>query len=273
MQLTARMNSIRRMPVAQSAAKLRLALKMYRQRLVGLFVYNIVGQLLNWLPGPLMLTYRPDSHYYFRNCSGYGALFGKWVAGNRSNNAGDLVRFYMIFQNVQQVLKEGVPGDFVELGVYKGNSAALLAACARQAKRAVYLFDTFEGFDRRDCDADEWRRWSRLFTKTDLERVQRLVGDDSVVYVKGYFPDSLATIELPEQIAVAHIDCDLYEPMKAGLEYFYPRIARGGLIILHDYSSGHWPGVTRAIDEFFDSRHEKVVLIPDKSGTAIVRKI
>jgi hypothetical protein len=92
------------------------------------------------------------------------------------------------------------------------------------------------------------------------------------MYVQGFFPESMTKIRMPDRISVVHIDCDLYQPMKAGLELFYPRLSPGGLMLLHDYTSGHWPGIHQAIDEFFAKTVEKPVLAPDKSGTAIVRK-
>jgi hypothetical protein len=68
------------------------------------------------------------------------------------------------------------------------------------------------------------------------------------------------------------LDCDLYEPMKAGLEFFYPRMTRGGIFLLHDYSSFSWNGAKKAIDEFCGQSGEFIVLMPDKSGSAFLRK-
>jgi O-methyltransferase len=217
------------------------------------------------------IVYRPDSDYFFGGIADYRECFEKWILGNECNNSGDLSRFYCIYQNVSYILEQKVPGELVELGVFKGNSAAILTHLGRKHRRTTYLFDTFSGFDRRDLSGVDSHRQVQ-FGDTSLEAVQRLVGTEMVKFVAGFFPESTANIVLPETIAVAHIDCDLYEPMKAGLEIFYPRLAAGGLLILHDYSSGYWPGVTRAIDEFFADRPEKPILIPDKSGTAIVRK-
>jgi hypothetical protein len=218
------------------------------------------------------LIYRPDSHVAFDRVADYDELYRKWTFGNERNNSGDLSRFYSLYQNVSHIFEENVPGDIVELGVFKGNSAAVLAYLGRKHGRTTYLFDTFSGFDARDLTgADDGRHVE--FADTSLEAVKTLVGNDRVVYVKGFFPESTAEVALPGTIAVAHIDCDLRAPMSAGLELFYPRLAPGGLFILHDYSSGYWPGAKDAIDEFFATRPEKPVLMPDKSGTAIVRKI
>jgi Macrocin-O-methyltransferase (TylF) len=69
-----------------------------------------------------------------------------------------------------------------------------------------------------------------------------------------------------------HLDCDLYAPFAAGLRYFNPRLVEGGFLIMHDYSSLYWAGAEQAIDEFFADLPEKPIPIPDKSGTAVIRK-
>ncbi len=112
---------------------------------------------------------------------------------------------------------------------------------------------------------------SRQFSDTSLEGVRSLVGAENVTYVEGFFPESADRITLPAQIAVAHVDCDLHDPMAAALERFYPRMAPGGIMLLHDYGSGHWPGATQAIDGFFADKLEKPIVMPDKSGTAVIR--
>jgi Macrocin-O-methyltransferase (TylF) len=67
--------------------------------------------------------------------------------------------------------------------------------------------------------------------------------------------------------ALLHLDCDLYAPTRAGLEFFYPKLVRGGFLIIHDYMSFYWDGVEKAIDEFFANKPERFIPIPDKSGT------
>jgi hypothetical protein len=268
-----KLKALRGLPRTERSAVIRSAIGRRVRNLIDGAVCSQIGPLLNRSTLiPYLIGYKPDSHYEFDSIPHYSRLFELWTSGNVTNNCGDIARFYAIYQNVRHVLSENVPGDIVELGVYKGNSAAILAAIGRERGRRTFLFDTFSGFDDRDLVGIDAGRRGVQFLDTTLEAVERLVGTESVTYVKGFFPQSIVQIEMPTQIAVAHIDCDLYEPMKAGLEIFYPKIAAGGLIILHDYSSGQWPGTTRAIDEFFANRPEKPVLIPDKSGTAMVRK-
>ena len=87
--------------------------------------------------------------------------------------------------------------------------------------------------------------------------------------------DRFLLLRLPEdaRFALVHLDCDLYAPTRAAMEFFYPRLTRGGLLVVHDYASGHWPGVVRAVDEFLADKPEKPVLIPDKSGSAALVKV
>lgn len=259
------------MPAAARNARIRRAFKNRSQLYSSIVIYSSFGYWLNRTRSRYILEFRPDSQSEFCGIEGYEALLKTWLAGNRHRNCGDLGRFYALCLNLNQVLQDGVPGDMVELGVYKGNSAGILAAFARRHGRRVYLFDTFQGFDKRDLRGVDSQHLVQ-FRDTSLAGVQALVGMDSVTYAQGFFPESAAKITMPERIAIAHIDCDLYEPMKAGLEWFYPRLSSGGIMLLHDYSSGHWPGATRAVDEFFRDLPEKPILLPDKSGTAVIRK-
>jgi O-methyltransferase len=64
-----------------------------------------------------------------------------------------------------------------------------------------------------------------------------------------------------------------YKPFKAGLEFFYPRLVDGGFLVMHDYGSLWWDGTEKAIDEFFADKPESVIPIPDRAGTAAIRKI
>jgi len=199
-------------------------------------------------------------------------LYRRWIRGNKRNNNGDASRFMALLLNLRQLQKEGIKGDYAELGVWKGNSAALLADFAASSGRRLFLFDTFSGFDRRDLvGVDDTKRLE--FADTSIDYVRQTVGNDAVtIYVQGFFPESVTPEVERRSFALVHIDCDLYEPMKAALEFFYPRMPKGGMLILHDYSSGTWEGATKAVDEFYKATGEHISLWPDKSGTAIIRK-
>ena len=218
------------------------------------------------------VAYHPDAAYELHQMPEFGELYRSWLAGNRRCNGGDLARLYAFILNIKHCLAEGVPGDFAELGVWRGNSAAVLAHFAAQHDRHVYLFDTFTGFDARDLrDADAHR--PAQFKETSLDMVRQAVGHEAhTTYVQGFFPESVTPATERATYAVVNIDCDLYAPAKAALEFFYPRLAHGGILFVHDYASGLWPGVTQAVDEMRASTGEVLVFVPDKSGTVIIRK-
>ena len=71
---------------------------------------------------------------------------------------------------------------------------------------------------------------------------------------------------------LVHIDCDLYAPFAAALQYFYPKLTPGAFMAMHDKNI-FWGGAEKAIDEFFADKREKLIPIPDKSCTAVIRKI
>lgn len=219
------------------------------------------------------LAYQPDSHAHFDQHKEYDALFKSFTAHNRFNNAGDGARLWSLIINIKQVLDENVPGDFAELGVWRGNTASILAHYAAQNARTVYLFDTFEGFDTRDLEGVDQNK-QMAFADTSIAMVKEVIGKASACcrFVKGYFPASLTDEHADKVYAIVSIDCDLYEPMKAGLAFFYPRMPRGALLLLHDYSSTYWDGAKQAVDEFCRNTGEYAVLLPDKSGSALIRK-
>ena len=219
------------------------------------------------------LQFRPDSDAVHKHLSIPGELKAFWMQGNEFNNGGDIARLYVLYQNLRALDERAIPGSLAELGVYKGNSAKILHLVS--PARKLYLFDTFEGFDSRDVNAESQQSPvnDQAFKDTSLEAVQAFVGTDKkVVYCKGWFPDTAAAVEPGEKFAFVHIDCDLGQPVAAALDFFYPRTSPGGLIIIHDYSSGWWKDVKPAVDRFMADKPETPILLPDKSGSVVIAR-
>lgn len=199
----------------------------------------------------------------------FQALRQHWSNDGSYNNEGDVARLLFLIANTQTVLASGVKGAFAELGVWRGNSAKIFQSLA--PRRKLYLLDTFAGFSQKDTAVDPSAAQHTGFSDTSLGAVKAFVGaGNNVVYCPGYFPETASLIPRDETFALVHLDCDLYAPIKAGLEFFYPRLNPGGMMIIHDYrSGGHWPGVAKAVDEFMSDKPEGIITMPDKSGTAI----
>lgn len=149
------------------------------------------------------------------------------------------------------------PGDFAEVGVYQGSTARII--CEVKGDKHLRLFDTFEGLPK-DSDKDPGVHKERQYA-CSLESVQQYLAEfPNVTYHKGLFPDS--THDVPEsQYAFVHFDVDLYEGTKACLEYFYPRMIPGGILLSHDYSI--LAGVQTAFTEFLADKEESLIELPE----------
>jgi hypothetical protein len=245
-----------------------------RKKLNSHILENVNGSFS--LPYYFFNQHIPDRYTY--NFSQYKQLtdflsfrdLKTWTKDNYKNNAADISRFFFLNLCIDYLLEESIKGNVAELGVYKGNSAFLLAKYARRINSTCYLFDTFEGFNSKDLSGLPAEK--NDFSDTSLEEVKQTLGDENTIYVKGYFPDSLKQIEDIDSFCLVHLDCDLEKPFVASLNYFYPRLKSGGFLIMHDHSSFHWPGAKKTIDDFFKHKNEYPIPIPDKSGTCVIRK-
>ncbi len=147
------------------------------------------------------------------------------------------------------IRERNVAGSMAEVGVWRGDFARRLNKY--MPKRRLYLFDTFEGFDaNRDTIVESH---SDEFRDTSVEYVMsRMEHPEKCVVRKGYFPDTAEDID--DNFCFVSLDCDLYEPILAGLEYFYPRLEHGGYIFIHDYGSLVFPGVRKALFEYCEKK-------------------
>ncbi len=182
----------------------------------------------------------------------------------------DKVRFFNFWFQVERLKKEQVPGAFAELGVYKGDSARVLHHL--DPGRRFYLFDTFEGFKSQDLAIEKGEAATYTtsnFADTHINKVLDTIrGNQKIIMCPGYFPASASKLT-GEKFALVNIDADLYNPTKAGLDFFYTRLSPGGVILVHDYNH-KWEGVMKAVDDFCKTIPESMVLLPDREGTVII---
>ncbi len=190
-----------------------------------------------------------------------------------------------------QIRERSVEGAVAELGVYQGAFAAEINRLFHD--RVLLLFDTVEGFDALDLKEEKHFGGRNAFaaagdfSDTSVECVlDRLVSLDHVFICKGRFPESVQkgawNASTKEQVtedfirnqmyALVSLDTDLYEPTLRGLRFFYPRLAHGGCILLHDYNSSQYPGVHRAALEFAEECGAYPVPLMDLHGTAVFIK-
>jgi O-methyltransferase len=183
--------------------------------------------------------------------------------------SGDYARYASLGLAIRRIEADGISGAFAEAGVYQGATSRFILRCA--PGRTFYLFDTFEGFpaaDREPSPAADLR-----FRDTSEDDVRRMLGNPTnVVIRKGRFPETAAGLE-QERFALAVLDFDLFNPTLAGLEFFYPRLARGGYVFVHDFNSPESNSACRrAVTQFMAGRPEQFVELPDRWGSVVIRK-
>jgi len=162
------------------------------------------------------------------------------------------------------------PGALAEVGVYRGGSAKFI--CAAKGDAALHLFDTFTGMPPVDSASDGGFHEGDFIDTSVAQVRDYLAGFDHVHFHAGVFPVSAAELEQASPtFKFVHLDVDLYSSTLAALNWFYPRMERGGLMLTHDYSDVTVPGVKRAFDEFFRDKPETVV--PLWLTQAVVAKI
>jgi O-methyltransferase len=126
-------------------------------------------------------------------------------------------------------------------------------------QRTVHLFDTFEGMPETDPTRDLHGQGD--FSDTSLKGVQAfLSGLPSVQFYPGLFPDTAGPVA-DKTFAFVHVDVDIYRSVLDCCEFFYPRLAVGGVMVFDDYGFRSCPGARAAVDEFFLNRPERPVYL------------
>lgn len=176
-----------------------------------------------------------------------------------------------LFHLAAQVLVYGVPGDFVELGTHEGQTAVLLAKviAGHDPRRTLHCFDAFDVPGVRQS----------------LDDAFDCMGLQAPQVHEGLVQDTVPA-DLPEQIALAYLDLgdtqttDARSSVGHCLEHVWPRVAPGGVVLLHEYCDpavydgiNPWPGVKEAADTYFASQGTQVsVLVAGEQSQGLVRK-
>jgi hypothetical protein len=178
-------------------------------------------------------------------------------------------RLYGLIEAVKYILNAGIPGDFVECGVYKGGSVMAMAMVLLRANcsdRNLYLYDTFAGMtEPTDADVDflgrrpaSWATWAFAPT-ADVKAAVYSTGypKERTHFVKGRVEDTIPA-RAPESICLLRLDTDWYESTRHELVHLLPRLSSGGVLIVDDY--GQYRGSRKAVDEYFSEIGVPVLL-------------
>lgn len=172
--------------------------------------------------------------------------------------------------------EQKIQGNVAECGVFRGDSARFINKYFYDRK--LYLFDTFEGFEKADIEYEldlgnlsynNGRFVSDItFKDTDMEYLlSKMQYPDNIQIYKGYFPDTAKGIM--DKFCFVNLDMDLYLPMLEALRFFWDKMLKGGCILMHDYYHSELPGVRKAITDFEKEREIVINKITIGDGCSI----
>jgi len=181
-----------------------------------------------------------------------------------------LVRFDNLKECIENILRDCVPGDLIETGVWRGGASIFMRAVLKvhgAMGRTVWVADSFEGLPEPDPElypleakVQSGPVMKKLYHNlaASLDEVQRNFAaygmlDEQVKFLKGWFKDTLPTAPTGP-LALIRLDGDFYESTRDGLTALYDRLSPGGYVIVDDYGQDTWTYCRKAVDEFREER-------------------
>lgn len=184
----------------------------------------------------------------------------------------DYIRVSTLELLCYEIKRQQLTGSAAELGVFQGKFARYINRYLPE--KELYLFDTFEGFNEKDIKTEvenDFSEGTQNFKNTSIERVlTQMPYKDKCIIKKGYFPDSAKDIN--DQFCFVSLDADLFDPIYAGLQFFYPKLVSGGYIMVHDFNNDQYIGAKQAVYKFCEEEKIPFFPIADKAGSVIISK-
>jgi len=186
-------------------------------------------------------------------------------------------RHHSLMQLLKNVLPDINTAHIAECGCFRGLSAYQIAYHARKRnfRNRFIIFDSFEGLSEfKDGDQSPATVAQKELLRKTFACPQDVVENNLkefkfIEYKKGWIPERFSEAS-DLKFIFAHIDVDLYQPAKDSLEFFYPRMVSGGLIVFDDYGCLAFPGVKKAVDDFINGKKDFFLHLP--SGEAFIIK-
>jgi len=131
----------------------------------------------------------------------------------------------------------------------------------------MHLFDSFEGLPEPGAEDGSYWHAGDLACSEEAAR-RNLAGFDRVEFYRGWIPSRFPDVA-DHRFCFVHVDVDLYRPTCEALEFFFPRLHPGGMLVCDDYGFDSCPGARRAMDDFFVDRRERIIHLPTGQGMVI----
>lgn len=201
---------------------------------------------------------------------------------NSSDNFFKQSRHLDLMTLAEIVLRDKITGDFVETGCWKGHSSYFLSKLISKYNDKdieFHIFDSFEGLSK---NTEKDTNLNKLSNKQINQVRSIFVSDENFVknivlsefsfikIYKGWIPEKFNLVKNCK-FSFVHIDVDLYEPTLMTLEFFYPRLSNGGIIVCDDYNSLEFDGAKKAWDEFFSNKKVNFNFAPSLGSSFIIK--
>jgi O-methyltransferase len=229
-------------------------------------------------------VHRPDEAK--RYAPSYAAVFPEatyspWLTDERFRDAyriarsHTLVDWYRLFE-LWQLAAEVAPfgGDYLEVGSWRGGSAALIAARARVEAPSAMVFacDSFRGVVKAGARDTAYKGGEHADTSPEVVRglFERLALTNAEV-LEGVFPEETGEALADRHFGMVHVDVDVYESAHDVLSWAWPRLADGGIVVFDDYGFLGCEGVTALVDD--QRKRSDRVVVHNLNGHGIVLKL
>jgi O-methyltransferase len=168
----------------------------------------------------------------------------------RTNTLVGLYRLHELWNLVEQCVR--LPGDLIEVGVWRGGTGCLMARRAQLlgSTATVFLCDSFRGVVKTSESDSRYRGGEHADTSVSL--VQKLISDlglSNTEILEGVFPEETGARVADRQFVFCHIDVDVYQSGLDVIEWVWPRMPVGAVVVYDDYGFEGCDGVTRLVNE------------------------
>jgi O-methyltransferase len=164
-----------------------------------------------------------------------------------------------------------VPGDFVECGVNEGWLSLTMCHYLdfNTLDKSFFLFDTYRGIPGEQITERERVRAALHVYPECYERTrQKFSPFPKAKLIRGLVPDTLPTVEI-DKVSYLSIDMNIVKPERAAIEFFWPKLSAGGVVVLDDYAFGGYEAQHESMDEFASKVGANILTLPTGQGLII----
>jgi O-methyltransferase len=240
-------------------------------RFIGIFFFKCINALSTFFANLFSSNYQLVLPY---------ATYAPWLKDKLFNNIYATVKkdalvvktqAYELWQLVEET--HHLHGDIIEIGTWRGASLIIMATkmASMQSSSTIYGCDTFEGVVKSSHKDNYYK--DGMHSNTTLTYVQNRIAAlqlSNIVLCKGIFPNETGNTVTSTQFRLCHLDVDTYQSAKDCVDFLWPKITIGGIMVCNDYGYPRTKGITQFVNELRQKNNS--IVIHNLNGNAIIVK-